>query len=592
MNSPVEEIKNRIDIVDFLRFYVELKPAGKNFKARCPFHNEKTPSFMVSPERQTWHCFGSCSEGGDIFKFLMKFENIEFYEALKILAEKAGVELKKISPSDQKQFGILYDINETAKDYFKQRLAQNERPQKYLDERKLKKETIEEFEIGFAPQAYDELTLYLVNLGYDVKDIERAGLNFKSERGNYLDRFRGRIMFPIYNHFGKTVGFSGRILPELDNGEMGKYINSPETPIFNKSKILYGFHKSKNFIREEKNVFLVEGQMDFLMCWQDGIKNAAATSGTALTGDHLKALKRIADNLIFSFDNDEAGLKAAERAIDLANNMDFNVKVLPLKEFKDPAEAVMKKPSFLKSIIKEAKLAMEFYFDAYLKKNESGDFSDDKKNIRAVLAKVKNISSPIERAHWLSELGHKVNIDEKILAEEMNQIKLAPEGQTLNEENFKKINIQTVAGKNRVDMIAKRLIILTLAIGQKLSDEKKCRLFGNLKESIQYLPEKYKEIFELTANEKTSDKPEILNLMESLSLQSSMEIEKLKSDDKAEREFLELLKQLEFEYLKNESEKTAKKIKEAEKKDDKENLEIALKQFDKISKLLHNKQES
>ncbi len=320
MNS-IEEIKERLDIVDFIRSYITLQPAGKNFKALCPFHKEKTPSFIVSPERRTWHCFGACSEGGDIFKFLMKYENLEFYEALKVLADKAGVELKRISPAEQKQFGVLYDINEAAKDFFRKELEKSSDVLNYLAERGLKRETIEEFELGLAPGGFytetkDNLARYLINLDYDIKDIDRAGLIFKSEQGNYADRFRGRIMFPIHNHFGKVVGFSGRILPQLEKPEIGKYVNSPETLIFNKSRILYGFHKAKETIRQKQSIILVEGQMDFLMIYQEGIKNAVATSGTALTFDHLRTLRRLTDKIILYFDNDEAGLRAAERSID------------------------------------------------------------------------------------------------------------------------------------------------------------------------------------------------------------------------------------------------------------------------------------
>lgn len=279
--NPVEEIKNKIDIVQVIGSYIEVKPAGRNFKARCPFHGEKTPSFMISADRQTWHCFGSCNEGGDVFSFLMKYENIEFYEALKILAEKAGVELKKLSPEDQKQFGILYDINEAAKDFYKQELQKNQKVLEYIKSRGLTEETIKEFELGFAPQAWDHATIYLTGKGFNAQDIERAGIDFRNDRGSYIDRFRGRIMFPIWNHTGKVVGFTGRIMPEYDTGETGKYINSPETPIFNKSRVLYGFNKAKSHIREMQFALLVEGQMDLLMCVQDGLKNVVAASGTA-----------------------------------------------------------------------------------------------------------------------------------------------------------------------------------------------------------------------------------------------------------------------------------------------------------------------
>lgn len=570
--TPVEQIKEKLDIATFIKQYIELKPAGRNFKANCPFHKEKTPSFMVSPERQTWHCFGSCAEGGDIFKFLMKYENIEFYEALKILAEKAGIELKRISPIDQKQFGVLYDINESAKDIFKKELERGTRPQEYLKDRGLKKEMIDEFEIGFAPQNFDELTVNLINLGYDVKDIERAGLNFKNDRGSYIDRFRGRIMFPIYNTFGKVVGFSGRILPELDNGETGKYINSPETPIFNKSKTLYGFHKSKNHIHEQKLALLVEGQMDFLMAWQDGVKNAVATSGTALTEDHLKSLKRQADDLVLCFDNDEAGIKAAERSIDMANNLDLNARVFILSEFKDPAEAVLKNPGTLADLIKSAKPAMEFYFDRYITSGISKSSGELKKGIRAVLAKISNLASPVEKSHWIKELSNRASIDEKALNEEMALLK-EPRAEIRTPAEPVQADNKNLT---RLELIAERLLNIVMAEEAFIPE---------MKDSYGYLPEKYQCAYRyLTDNEKFDD-PEINHLIEKLSFQSD-----IGNDDKEKigQEFYELLKHLKQEFFKGKKNELSKEIKEAERSKDEEKLSAVLKQFDEISKMLQN----
>ncbi|MDO8504641.1 MAG: DNA primase, partial [Candidatus Liptonbacteria bacterium] len=277
--TTVEQIKDKLDVVEVLRGYLQMTPAGKNLKARCPFHNEKTPSFMISPERQSWHCFG-CGLGGDIFTFVMKYENLEFGEALKVLAEKAGVELKRLEPREYKVFGLLYELQDAAKDFFKEQLKTAKVAQDYLKSRSLKQEIIDEFELGFAPNDQDSLALFLINKGYDPADVMRAGLIGRTERGLQYDRFRGRIMFPIHNHLGKVVGFTGRILPQLDTGDLGKYVNSPETPIFNKSKLLYGFWKSKPDVRETGKAYLVEGQMDFLMSYQVGVKNAVATSGT------------------------------------------------------------------------------------------------------------------------------------------------------------------------------------------------------------------------------------------------------------------------------------------------------------------------
>lgn len=577
--TPTQQIKDKLDIVEFIRSYVQLLPAGKNFRANCPFHKEKTPSFMVSPERQTWHCFGSCAEGGDIFKFLMKYENIEFAEALKILAEKAGIELRKISPAEYKQFGALYEINDSAKNFFKKELANAMEVRQYLKERGLKQETIEEFDIGWAGPAYDNLTVNLINnFGYDVRDIERAGLNFKTERGGYIDRFRNRIMFPIYNSFGKVVGFSGRILPKFDTGETGKYINSPETAIFNKSKVLYGFHKSKNFIREEKVAVLMEGQMDFLMSWQDGVKNAAATSGTALTDAHLEILRRQTENVIFCFDNDEAGLKAAERSIDLANSLDFNVKILILEGYKDPAEAAVKAPGKLQEMLKNAKPAMGFYFDRYLGESlgKPREIGEIKKNLRIVLGKIKNLTSPVEQAHWLRELAIKANIKEEVLVDEMKQFKIESRLTSIK-PIAKPASIQPA--KKRADIIAEKII------NYAVSNEKLAKKAENY---FEYLPDDYCKIIKsLIYKEKLEDE-RLAGLLNIISLKSSFELQNI-AEEKIEEEFDDLLKHLKIERLKERKNQLIDLIKEAEKSGDEEKTANLLKKFDEVSKMIHNK---
>lgn len=581
--TPVQEIKEKLDIVEFVRSYITLLPAGKNFKANCPFHKEKTPSFMVSPERQTWHCFGSCNEGGDIFKFLMKYENIEFYEALKILAEKVGIELKKLSPSDQKQFGILYDINNSAKDFFKKELWANRAALDYLKQRGLKEETVKEFELGFAPLSFDALTLYLLGVGYDVKDIERAGLNFKSERGSYVDRFRSRVMFPIYNNFGKVVGFSGRVFeqPGFNHEQatsVGKYINSPETPIFNKSRILYGFHKAKNFIREMKKAVLVEGQMDFLMSWQDGVKNVVATSGTALTIDHLKTLKRQTDDIVFCFDNDEAGLKAAERSIDLANSIDLNSNILVLKDFKDPAEAVEKSPGLLMKLIEDARPAIDFYFTYYLGGVDSENISEFKKGIRVILGKIKKLVSAVERAHWLREFSLKTKINENVLMEEMDKI---GNEKKINSNEYGAISNNEQKESNilsRRELIAHRLLSL-LIIKETFKSQ--------ISEYIEYLPDDYVLIAKHLIEEIKLEEDRLISLLNLISLRSSFEIQVL-DDEKIEHEFNTLLRELKLEFFKERREKLVELIKEAERKGDEDSVASILKEFDEVSKLMHN----
>ncbi|MEK9179981.1 MAG: DNA primase [Patescibacteria group bacterium] len=429
--STTELIKQKLDIVEFLRGYLQVTPAGKNFKARCPFHNEKTPSFMISPDRQSWHCFG-CGAGGDIFAFLMRYENLEFGEALRVLAEKAGVELKRLNPQEYKLTGLLYELNDKAKEYFSNALKNSEPAKKYLASRHLNQETIDEFELGWAPNEFEGLSMHLLKAGYSPDDLLRAGIAIKTERGLLGDRFRGRIMFPIHNHFGRVVGFTGRVLPQFETDAVGKYVNSPETAIFQKSRLLYGFWKSKNSIREAGSTFLVEGQMDFLMSWQAGIKNVVASSGTALTPDHLRVLHRLGEELVLSFDNDSAGEAAAERAIDLAESHDFGVKVAAFDEYKDPAEAAEKNPEFLRNVVKNAVAAPKFYFRKYLPEGKT-DWSrrENLKNLRAVLAKLKSISSAVERDVWLKELEKITEVSHNTLLEELGRIEVraAPEAQ-------------------------------------------------------------------------------------------------------------------------------------------------------------------
>src|SRR3989338_8495523 len=502
-NTPVDIIKEKLDVVDFLKGYIQLNQAGKNFKGLCPFHREKSPSFMVSPERQGWHCFG-CNIGGDIFGFVMRYENVEFGEALKILAEKAGVELKRVSPAEYKHLGLLYDINEKAKEFFKAELANSKVAQDYILSRGLTKETIDEFEIGFAPTGSEALILHLLKSGFHADDILRAGLSFRTERGLSFDRFRGRVMFPIHNHLGKTVGFTGRILPQFDDGKSGKYVNSPETPIFAKSKLLYGFWKSKNFIRDAKNAFLVEGQMDFLLSWQAGVKNAVASSGTALTGEHLHALRRLTDQLVISFDNDDAGREAGERAIDLAEAADFGIKVAIFHDYKDPADAVLSDKEYFFKTIENAKPAMEFYFEKYLPMGTLNVSNRDNfKALKAVLEKLRNIGSPVLKSFWLKELSKKTGVSELTLSEEMERV--APK-KTFGAEAS---NEQVVESKkfSRREILAQRCLAWVLQKGD----------FDGAEKFFPHLPGNYREIFSvLKSGEPRSSDPvidELLNII-------------------------------------------------------------------------------
>ncbi len=572
MALPSEQIKEKLDVVTVLREYLDLRPAGRNFKALCPFHQEKTSSFVVSPERQIWHCFG-CNEGGDIFKFLMKYENIEFYEALKILAEKAGVALQRLSPVDQKQFGVLYDINNAIARFWSESLEVYPRPQEYFKSRGLKKETIAEFELGFAPNEFDVSTVHLIKEGFNIEDIVRAGLAFKTEKGKYIDRFRGRIMFPIHNHFGKVVGFSGRILPEFENSEVGKYINSPETPIFNKSKLLYGFFRAKNFIREKKTVLIVEGQMDFLMLWQAGVKNLAATSGTSLTVDHLKVLRKLADNIVVTFDKDEAGAIATERAIDLAHAADFSAFVFDFGEFKDPAEAAEKKPEFIEEASKTPTPAMEYYFKRYLL---GKDEAPTKTDIMTLLRKIKNVWSHIEQASWIRELSHRVGLPTKELTEELERLE---EGE-VNRGFGEQIVVPVQPGKSeltRMDNIILRILSLT-------SIKEGLHVLAH--DQLNLLPLRYRSVYlALNGGGEGELDREAKALFDMLRLRSGLEAEF--TEEIVKEELGKLLKELELEHWKEKRRTISREISQAEDNRSNEDLLVKLKEFDDVSKKIH-----
>lgn len=559
-DGPAQTIKEKLDIVEFLRGYLPMTPAGKNLKARCPFHNEKTPSFMISPERQSWHCFG-CGLGGDIFAFLMKYENMEFGEALKVLAEKAGVELKRADPREYKVFGLLYELQDAAKDFWKEQLKTAKIAKDYLIERGLSPETIEEFEIGFAPNDQDSLAMYLINKGYDPADITRAGLIGRTERGLQYDRFRGRIMFPIHNHLGKVVGFTGRILPQLDTGELGKYVNSPETPIFNKSKLLYGFWKSKSAVRESGKAYLVEGQMDFLMSYQAGIKNAVATSGTALTPDHILALRKVAEELLVSFDNDDAGFAAGERAIDLAEAGGMQVRIVSLEGVKDPAEAAQKDPKILSEAINKAEPAFKVFFKRYLPWGKVDPLNHaELKNLRILLNKIKSISSPVERDYWLKDLATYTKMSESTLKEEMEKVETVQVP-----ERFREEKIIPERKYSRVERISKDLLGAAYSRGDY-------SLLSDVEDLLDAFSNKLLKTLKSGAK-KAADPEEdaFLNLVI------------LEAADVSDKEIEEMKSALKDDGSKTKRAELTERIKEAEAKGDEEALKSAIEELRSLS---------
>ncbi|MBT4516830.1 MAG: DNA primase [Candidatus Komeilibacteria bacterium] len=427
MTNHVEEIKNKLDIVDIVSSYINLQQASGNFRAVCPFHNEKTPSFMVSREKQIWHCFG-CDKGGDLISFVEEYEGIDFKEALKILAEKANVPLTGFSSAKKEDNSKLYEINKEAAKFFHNILEQDteasKKVLKYLDKRKVKQGSIINWQLGLSAESWDGLLRYLVTEGYKEEDIFKAGLILKKKDGSgYVDRFRKRLMFPISDTQGRVVAFTSRSLAGIvyDEEEFGgKYVNSPQTAIYDKSKILYGWHLAKDVIRQKKYLIVVEGNMDVIASHQTSAKNSVAVSGTALTIDHIKLIKRYANNVILAFDGDAAGSRASFRSISLCWKEDMNVKILVLPKGKDPADIIKSNPDQWLQFIKDSIPVMDYYFKRIFQAIDINRADHKKVAVQKLLPIIKYLKTAIEQVHYLKILSDKLNIPFEILKNDLD----------------------------------------------------------------------------------------------------------------------------------------------------------------------------
>lgn len=417
--DTVQQIKDRLSIVDVVSQYVKLERAGGSLRARCPFHAERTPSFHVSPERGTYHCFG-CSVGGDIFSFIEAIEGLDFKGALKVLAEKAGVELTYEKPEQRDSRDRLFELLETATIFYTSRL--NDEAKKYLTERGLTDSTVQQFRVGWAGDSWSEASDHFKSKKFTDNEIIDAGLAKKNERGGLSDKFRNRIMFPIADPAGRIVGFSGRIFGPKASPEAPKYLNSPETPLFHKSRILYGFDKAKQSIRKHNFAILVEGQMDLLASHEAGWGNTVAVSGTAFTPEHVTLIKRMTENLVIALDADQAGIKAAGKAARVALQGGMNVKVAQLPTGSDPADLILKEGvEAWRAAIRDSKDIITFLLDVlYAHAPERDKF---RRNVEAVvLPFLSDVQSPIAREQYVREIARRLNVSEGAVMETFNNV--------------------------------------------------------------------------------------------------------------------------------------------------------------------------
>jgi len=465
MVNQVEEVKNKTDIVSLIGEYIDLKKAGRNYKANCPFHGEKTPSFMVSPELQIYKCFG-CGESGDAFTFLQKHEGMDFPEALKYLADKAGVKLDTYTPQKTTNREKIIEINRETLNFYKYVLYKHRDSVKIMDyltkERGLKPETIKLFQLGYSPDKPAVLYNFLLGKrGFKENELNISGLF----AGRNYDRFVGRVTFPLMDHRGNICGFSGRILP-WGRKDSAKYINSPETPAYSKSRILYGLNIAKDYIREKGYVILVEGELDMISSFQTGIKNVVAIKGSALTDEQIRLLSRFTQKIIFCLDSDFAGDKAAKRGAVMAQNQGLEVKVARLKKYKDPDDAARKEPLYLKKIISESIGIWDFLLDSVFEKYDLSGEGKGKisKEITPVL---QAISDEIVRFHYISEVAARLSVSVESVASNIGINK----DKTTEKKEYENIDIS--AQKPRRQMLEEQLLGLLITYDLQSVEENK-----------------------------------------------------------------------------------------------------------------------
>ena len=586
MDSPIQEIKERLDIVDVISSYIKLQKTGANYRALCPFHSEQKPSFFVSPTRQLWRCFG-CGKGGDIFAFVQEIEGVEFGDALRILAQRAGVELQRQDPQTQSQRKRFYEICEVAAKFYEKQLQEGKNGRKakeYLLKRGITEESIEKWRIGFAPNLWNSLSQFLKEKGFSVGEIKRAGLLLENKEGKVYDRFRSRIIFPIFDLNSQVIGFGGRFFGSKKEEEknLAKYLNIPNTLLYNKSKVLYGLDKAKVPIRKKDSCILVEGYTDVILSHQAGVENVVATSGTALTTPQLTILKRYSNNLITAFDMDIAGDSATTRGINLAQAQGFDIKVAVLPEGNDPADVVVEDEKKWIQIVEQARSILAFYFEKAFSKYDKEEIEDKKKIAAMLLPVIARIQNKIEQSHWTKELAFSSGVAEDKVEEELKKYTaLDTKAEEPQEEELNKGQTP----KTRQQVIEERIFVILLNFPKILEEltEAEMQFFSEKSKAILKEFKKHKENFasqysnfSLTENQK--------QFLDKLALKG--EAEKTTGEIDGPKEFSVCLKELSLLSKRLQLRNLAEKIKKAEHGGDTEALQELSRQFNELTKTL------
>jgi DNA primase len=436
--DKIEEIRSSVDIVDYINQFVPLKRVGKNYVGLCPFHAEKTPSFTISPDKQLYHCFG-CGAGGNLFNFVMQYEKVSFFEAVKKVAEYAGIEIPKPEKKErwiETEFEELYEANRFAYEFFVRSLLktwEGKSAIEYLYKRGINDASIKNFGIGYSPNQWDALVQYAIKYNFPLESLEKAGLIVKRDDGGYYDRFKDRIMFPIFSVSGRIIAFGGRRLKDDEN--IPKYINSPETKIYVKSKVLYGLYQAKDAIRKKEYAILVEGYMDCISLFQAGIENVVASGGTALTDDQVRLISNYTRTIYFLYDADSAGARAMLRGIDIILAHGLDVYIVKLPEGEDPDSFIRKNPvSEFEKLIEKAVNFIDFKASTYQQLGKFDDPNVKSKAIRSLVESISKIPDELKRSVFIREISAKYKLPERVLAQELEKIILKEKKTSTKEE--------------------------------------------------------------------------------------------------------------------------------------------------------------
>ncbi len=606
MDSQLEEIKSKLSVVDVVGGYVKLTKTGANLRGLCPFHSEKKPSFFVSPARQMWHCFG-CGAGSSIFDFVMKIEGVEFGDALRILAAKAGVELKRENVQLRTERQRLYEICELACKFFEKQLQASvigKEAEAYLLQRGITKESIKKWRLGYSPDTWSGLSDFLIGQGYQRQEIVKTGLAIEKDnnKSDSYDRFRGRIMFPVFGLNSEVVGFGGRVFKDADNKEIAKYINSPQTILYDKSGILYGLNNARLQARKQNQCVVVEGYTDVIMCHQAGYENTVAASGTALTSQHLTILKRYCENLVLAFDMDVAGDSATKRGINLAQEQGFNIKIIEHYgeggKKSDPAEIILQNPAIWQESVQKAKSIMDYYFDSAFLQFEAQTPEGKKEIGKIVLPAIRRLQNNIEQSFWVQKLSQKLNIKEEAILEELAKIKRDTNVRSLGESiNVNSSGLQTeqrISPEGRKKLIEEKVIALVVknpefikAVGHEnwpLFSEKTKAFLEEIKKIVEHkipvpegqLQEDFKMIFD-----KQEVTAELQNMVAALALRGDLEYQ-----EDGQEEMLLCLAQLKKMDLKDRLQAKSGEIKQAHDSNESEQEKQLLEEFNTLTKQL------